>query len=353
MILILPENHNPDIIKTEPRLQSAGYRTCMFKTSRGSVCTILNADASGVERLRSLDLNASPAPQDVPYVLASRNIKDTGTEIDVGHGVTIGGSALCVIAGPCSIESESQIMEAAETVKISGASILRGGAFKPRSSPYAFQGMGIDGLRLLRKAGERYRIPIITEVLDQDDIQVVEEYSDIIQIGARNCQNFSLLKKVGRTRKPVLLKRGMMVTIEEFLLSAEYLLSEGNLNIILCERGIRTFETETRNTLDISAVPVLKQRTHLPVIVDPSHAAGTWKLIHPLSLAAVAAGADGLMVEMHPHPENALCDGKQSLRPDRFIALMERIAPMANLMGRSVQGRYYTETSVTAGPVST
>ncbi len=353
MILILPENHNPDINLSVPRLQSAGFRTCMLKTSHGSVCTILNADSSGVERLRSLDFNASPAPVDVPYVLASRNIKDTGTEIDVGHGVTIGGSGLCIIAGPCSIESETQIMESAETVKISGASILRGGAYKPRSSPYAFQGMGLDGLRLLRKAGDRYDIPIITEVLDQDDIPVVEEFSDIIQIGARNCQNFSLLKKVGRTRKPVLLKRGMMVTIEEFLLSAEYLLSEGNLNVILCERGIRTFETETRNTLDISAVPVLKQRTHLPVIVDPSHAAGTWKLIHPLSLAAVAAGADGLMVEMHPHPESALCDGKQSLRPDRFIALMRSIGPMANLLGRTIHGLRYTETSVTAGPVST
>ncbi|HSV98233.1 MAG TPA: 3-deoxy-7-phosphoheptulonate synthase [Spirochaetota bacterium] len=353
MILILPENNNPDITLSVPRLQSAGYRTCMFNTSQGSVCTILNADSSGVERLRLLDLNASPAPQDVPYILASRNIKDTGTEIDVGHGVTIGGSDLCVIAGPCSIESETQIMEAAETVKISGASILRGGAYKPRSSPYAFQGMGLDGLRLLRKAGDSFSLPIITEVLDQDDIPVVEEYSDIIQIGARNCQNFSLLKKVGRTKKPVLLKRGMMLTIEEFLLSAEYLLSEGNLNVILCERGIRTFVTETRNTLDISAVPVLKQRTHLPVIVDPSHAAGTWKLIHPLSLAAVAVGADGLMVEMHPHPESALCDGKQSLRPDRFIALMGMIGPMANLVGRSIQGRRHTETSATVGPVST
>jgi len=353
MILILPENHNPEIMRFVPRLQSEGYRTCMFNTSKGSVCTILNADASGVERLRLLDLNASPAPQDVPYVLASRNIKDTGTQIDVGHGVTIGGDSLCVIAGPCSIESETQIMEAAETVLRSGASILRGGAFKPRSSPYAFQGMGLDGLRLLRKAGDSYGLPIITEVLDQDDIPVVEEYSDVIQIGARNCQNFSLLKKVGRTRKPVLLKRGMMVTIEEFLLSAEYLLSEGNLNVILCERGIRTFETETRNTLDISAVPVLKQRTHLPVIVDPSHAAGTWKLIHPLSLAAVAAGADGLMVEMHPHPENALCDGKQSLRPDRFMTLMESIGPIARLLGKEVKEPAYTETNVTAGPVST
>lgn len=353
MILILPENHNPGISRFVPRLQSEGYRTCLFSTSKGRVCTILNADATGMERLRLLDLYASPAPQDVPYVLASRSIKDTGTQIDMGRGVTMGGDSLCVIAGPCSIESETQIMEAAETVRESGASILRGGAYKPRSSPYAFQGMGLDGLRLLRKAGDRFGLPIITEVLDQDDIPVVEEYSDIIQIGARNCQNFSLLKKVGRTRKPVLLKRGMMVTIEEFLLAAEYLLAEGNLNVILCERGIRTFETETRNTLDISAVPLLKQRTHLPVIVDPSHAAGTWKLIHPLSLAAVAAGADGLMVEMHPHPESALCDGKQSLRPDRFMALMGSIGPMARLVGKEVRGPSYTETSLTAGPVST
>jgi 3-deoxy-7-phosphoheptulonate synthase len=219
-------------------------------------------------------------------------------------------------------------------VKAAGAQILRGGAFKPRSSPYAFQGMGEEGLRLLRDAGDAAGMPIITEVLDADDLPLIAEYSDILQVGARNCQNFSLLKKIGRTSRPVLLKRGMMTTIEELLLSAEYILSEGNMNVILCERGIRTFETETRNTLDISAIPVLKAKTHLPVIVDPSHASGSWKLIEPLSLAAVAAGADGLMIEVHVSPETALCDGNQSLRPDRFAGLVQTIGPIARIRGK-------------------
>ncbi|MGB4268148.1 MAG: 3-deoxy-7-phosphoheptulonate synthase [Spirochaetota bacterium] len=259
------------------------------------------------------------------------------TTIHLPHNVTISSESLTIIAGPCSIESEEQIMATAEFVKEYGANILRGGAFKPRTSPYAFQGMGIEGLKLLRKAGNHYNMPVITEVLDSEDKPVVEEYADILQVGARNCQNFSLLKKLGRIQKPVLLKRGMMVTIKEFLMSAEYILSEGNGNVILCERGIRTFETETRNTLDISAVPVLKQKTHLPVIVDPSHAAGNWKLIHPLALAALAAGADGLMIECHVNPESALCDGEQSLRPDKFALLMNDVKKMNTLLNKKLK----------------
>ncbi|MCX8123562.1 MAG: 3-deoxy-7-phosphoheptulonate synthase [Spirochaetes bacterium] len=254
------------------------------------------------------------------------------TVINLPYNVQIASSTCTIIAGPCSIESEDQIMATAEFVKRAGATILRGGAFKPRTSPYAFQGMGVEGLKLLRKAGDTYSMPIITEVLDSEDIYIVSEYADILQVGARNCQNFSLLRKLGRIQKPVLLKRGMMVTIKEFLMAAEYILAEGNKNVILCERGIRTFETETRNTLDISAVPVLKQKTHLPVIVDPSHAAGNWKLIHPLALAALAAGADGLMIECHINPEIALCDGEQSLRPDKFALLMEDVKKIISIL---------------------
>ncbi|HOW83015.1 MAG TPA: 3-deoxy-7-phosphoheptulonate synthase [Spirochaetota bacterium] len=273
----------------------------------------------------------------VPYMLAGR-VSDEKTVVNISGGITIGGEDVCIIAGPCSIESRDQIMESAAHVKKAGATILRGGAFKPRTSPYAFQGMGVEGLKLLREAGDAFRMPIITEIMDSDDLAVIEEYSDIIQVGARNCQNFSLLRKLGRAKRPVLLKRGMMTTVVELLMSAEYVLAGGNRNVILCERGIRTFESETRNTLDISAVPVLQQKTHLPVIVDPSHAAGTWKLIHPLSLAAIAAGADGLMIEVHPDPDHALSDGMQSLKPERFSDLMIRMAQMARLMGRSIPG---------------
>lgn len=265
------------------------------------------------------------------------------TIIQLPYNITISKNTLTIIAGPCSIETEEQMLSTAEFVKNSGAVILRGGAFKPRTSPYAFQGMGIQGLQLLRKAGETYKMPIITEVLDSEDIGIVSEYADILQVGARNCQNFSLLKKLGKLQKPVLLKRGMMVTIKEFLMAAEYILSEGNENVILCERGIRTFETETRNTLDISAVPVLRQKTHLPVIVDPSHAAGNWKLIHPLALAGIAAGADGLMIECHIKPDEALCDGEQSLRPDKFQLLMSDVIKLAQVIGKPIVGLHYNQ----------
>ncbi len=272
-----------------------------------------------------------------PYMLASRSNREK-TIVRVSDRVSIGGDDICVIAGPCSIESREQIMESAFHVKSAGASVLRGGAYKPRTSPYAFQGMGEPGLKLLRAAGDAYGLPIITEIMDADDLPAIMEYTDIIQVGARNCQNFSLLKKLGKIKKPVLLKRGMMTTIQELLMSAEYILSEGNMNVILCERGIRTFETETRNTLDISAVPILLRKSHLPVIVDPSHAAGTWGLIEPLSLAAIASGADGLMVEVHPDPDKALSDGMQSLRPDKFSELMFKIRPLAEIFDRKIPG---------------
>lgn len=332
-MIILVNPGSGQAAETFMSFRSRGYRSFLLNTSRGDVCTVFDVkDANHPDIKYYTDTNsASIFKPQVPYILASRTIKDTNSVVKVSN-VEIGGGALCVIGGPCSIESEKQLMDTAECVRNAGAQILRGGAFKPRSSPYAFQGMGVEGLKLLRRAGDEFGMPVITEVLDADDITVVSEYADILQIGARNCQNFSLLRKVGRTDMPVLLKRGMMTTIEEFLLSAEYVLSEGNMNVILCERGIRTFEQETRNTLDISAVPVLKQKTHLPVIVDPSHAAGSWKLVEPLALASVAAGADGLMIEVHCNPEEALCDGRQSLRPDKFEILMKKVISLRSVM---------------------
>jgi 3-deoxy-7-phosphoheptulonate synthase len=260
-----------------------------------------------------------------PYKLASREFREENTVIKIGD-VVIGGGSFIVMAGPCSVESEEQLMESAYTVKKGGAQIMRGGAYKPRTSPYSFQGMEEEGLKLLKKAREKFGLPVVTEVMNTTDVELVEEYADILQIGTRNAQNFPLLKKVGKCKKPVVLKRGMMTTIEELLMSAEYILAGGNEAVILCERGIRTFETATRNTLDISAVPVLKELTHLPVIIDPSHSSGHWKYVIPLAKAAVAVGADGLLVEVHPDPEKAISDGLQSLKPEKFYQLMEEIA---------------------------
>jgi len=335
MILLLQENNNPDIQKSIDILENSGHRTYSMQTSNGSIRTVLDINEVDFKKY-NIHSGYSFFKTDIPYVLTSKTIKDTGTVVHLSNDVSIGSDAINIIAGPCSIESEIQLTETARFVKEAGASVLRGGAFKPRTSPYAFQGMGIEALKLLRNAGDQFNMPVITEVLDADDLPVISEYSDIVQIGARNCQNFSLLKKAGKIKRPVLLKRGMMVTIQEFLMSAEYILSEGNMNVILCERGIRTFETETRNTLDISAVPLLKQKTHLPVIVDPSHAAGNWKLIQPLSMAALAAGADGLMIECHHDPSSAMCDGGQSLRPDKFNQLMQRLAPMSLVLDKKI-----------------
>lgn len=327
------------VTEESPHTKQGGmkeFRTFSVHTSKGEAFTVFNTKNKEITQFVENNEACSTIRPAVPYILASRLIKDTPTVVYLPHNVSIGGTQVCLIAGPCSIESEEQMMETARKVKLAGAHVLRGGAFKPRSSPYAFQGMGEEGLMLLRKAGDAYGLPIITEVLDADDIPLIAEYSDILQVGARNCQNFSLLKKLGRIGRPVLLKRGMMTTIEELLLSAEYILSEGNMNVILCERGIRTFETETRNTLDISAIPVLKAKTHLPVIVDPSHASGDWRLIAPLSSAAIAAGADGLMIEVHNSPETALCDGNQSLKPEKFGRMVDTLTPLTEVMGRTL-----------------
>ena len=274
--------------------------------------------------------------QSHPYRLASIEARNETTLIKLGFGVTVGGKKIVIIAGPCAVESPEQIDEVCQAIKISGAHVLRGGAFKPRTSPYSFQGLREEGLHILAQARNRYKIPVITEVMDIDHIDIISEYADCLQIGARNIQNFALLKEVGKSKKPVLIKRGLATTIEELLMSAEYVLAGGNEQVILCERGIRTFETATRNTLDLSAIPVLKERTHLPVIVDPSHATGHARYVGPMSYAAIAAGADGLMIEIHPDPDKALSDGPQSLRPDEFERLMAGIRQMAKVMGRDV-----------------
>ena len=271
-----------------------------------------------------------------PYKLANRAFHPDGTIIDVS-GVKVGGENLALIAGPCSVESEEQVIEVAKAVKAAGANILRGGAFKPRTSPYAFQGMGSSGLDILVAAKKATGLPICSELMDAQYLDEFNEKVDLIQIGARNMQNFDLLKKVGAgTKKPILLKRGLSATFEEWIMSAEYIMASGNPNVILCERGIRTFESYTRNTLDLQAIPVVKKLTHLPIIIDPSHAGGKWWLVEPMAKASVAGGADGLMIEVHNDPEKALCDGPQSLRPEKYEKLLKQISKIAEVVGKKV-----------------
>ncbi len=269
-----------------------------------------------------------------PYKLASREVHGEDTIIDLPHGVRVGGGNPVVMAGPCAIETEDQLFEAARGVRAAGAHILRGGAFKPRSSPYSFQGLGVPGLQLLRAAGDELRMPVITELLSVRDVDAVAQYSDILQIGARNMQNFVLLEEAGKTGKTVLLKRGFAGTIEEWLLAAEYILSQGNPNVMLCERGIRTFETATRNTMDLNAIALVKRLSHLPVISDPSHGTGHWYLVRPLALASIAVGADGLEIEVHPSPDHALSDGAQSLTPANFAQMMRELEGVGAAVGR-------------------
>jgi 3-deoxy-7-phosphoheptulonate synthase len=270
-----------------------------------------------------------------PYKLAAKDARLTPTTIRVGNA-TLGGDDFVIMAGPCTVESREQVIETALGVAQHGAHVLRGGAYKPRTSPYAFQGLGEEGLRLLQEAKTVSGLPIVTEVMEPGTVETVAEYADVLQIGARNCQNYPLLREVGHTSKPVLLKRGPGCTIEEWIMAAEHVMSQGNRNVILCERGIRTFETYTRHTLDLSAVPIVKRLTHLPVVVDPSHGCGKWYLVKPMCLAAVAAGADGVLVEVHPTPDTALCDGAQSLTIEHFGDCVEGIRRVAEAMGRSV-----------------
>jgi 3-deoxy-7-phosphoheptulonate synthase len=324
------------------RIEELGYTPHII---RGETRNVIGAIGDEREKTRLQYMEALPGVEQVlpilrPYKLASIEVKDERagerTIIEVAPGVQFGGRKITVIAGPCSVETKEIMMEAARQVKAAGACILRGGAYKPRTSPYSFQGLEEKGLKILAEAREETGLPVITEVVNPEDVDLVSEYCDMLQIGARNVQNFALLKRLGGVSNPILLKRGMMTNIEEFLMSAEYILSAGNPNVVLCERGIRTFETATRNTLDISAVPVLREKTHLPIIVDPSHASGYWQYVKSLSFASIAAGADGLMVEVHPNPEQAWCDGPQSLKPEKFAELMKQLAKFADAAGRVV-----------------
>jgi 3-deoxy-7-phosphoheptulonate synthase len=338
MIIVLKAGSgDPEIEDVTRRIQAMGYRPHL---SRGEARTIIGAigDDRGKERLLALEsLECVEAVVRIlqPFKLASREVHPENTRVHV-DGVTIGGEPVVVMAGPCSVESREQLSQVAARVKAAGATVLRGGAFKPRTSPYAFQGLEAEGLKLLAEARRETGLPIITEVMEPERVDLVAEHADVLQIGARNVQNFSLLRRVAEAGKPVLLKRGMSTSIQEWLLSAEYVLSGGNPNVILCERGIRTFETATRFTLDLNAVPVLKKLTHLPVVVDPSHGTGHWEYVEAMALAGVAAGADGLLIEVHPKPEEALSDGPQSLKPDRFAVLMSRLRRVAQAVDRDV-----------------
>jgi 3-deoxy-7-phosphoheptulonate synthase len=338
MIIVLKSGASEsDVADVERRIHAMGYTP---HTIHGELRNVIGAigDDRGKERLRSLEsleCVESVTPILQPFKLASREVKRQPTQVMV-KDVAVGGREIVVMAGPCSVESRFQVMDVAARVKAAGARVLRGGAFKPRTSPYAFQGLETEGLKLLDEARRETGLPGSTEVMEPDKVELVAEHSDILQIGARNVQNFSLLRRVAETRMPVLLKRGMSTSIQEWLLSAEYVLAGGNPNVILCERGIRTFETATRFTLDLNAVPVLKKLTHLPVVVDPSHGTGHWEYVESMALAGVAAGADGLLIEVHPKPEEALSDGPQSLKPDKFAALMARVRKVAQAVDRDL-----------------
>ncbi len=334
MIIVVKKNQDERQIDNLIRwIKSLGLDVYRSEGENSQIIGLIG-DTSKVDigLIRTLDIVESVTRVQEPYKNANRKFHPQDTVIDVA-GHKFGGGHFQFIAGPCSVESEKQIIEVAMAVKKAGATVLRGGAFKPRTSPYSFQGLGLEGLKLLRRAKQETGLPIVTEIMSEEHIDDFYDV-DIIQVGARNMQNFDLLKHLGRLKTPILLKRGIAATIEELLMSAEYIMSEGNPNVILCERGIRTYETYTRNTLDISAIPVLKERTHLPVIVDPSHASGISRLVKPLSLAAVGAGSDGLIIEVHNDPIHALCDGAQSLRPDQFADVVNSIDLMLPAVGK-------------------
>ena len=338
MVVIMKRDFTAEQLQEAIQTMEAGGVQVMV--SKGAETTILGAEgnAAGIDQEKIALLPGVERVMRVtePYKKANRKYHPDDTVIDLGNGSAIGGEKLAVIAGPCSVESETQIVEVAEAVQKSGAAALRGGAFKPRTSPYSFQGMGNDGIRLLQEAKAVTGLPIVTEIMSTDNIEMFEMCVDVIQVGARNMQNFDLLKQLGHTTKPILLKRGLSSTIEEWLMSAEYIMAGGNHQVILCERGIRTFETFTRNTLDLSAVLAVKKLSHLPVVVDPSHACGQAWMVERMSLAAVAAGADGLIIEVHNDPKNALCDGAQSITPADFGGLMSKLATVAACVGRSL-----------------
>jgi len=337
MIVILkPDATRAQIGNVIAHIEQMG---CGVEVSQGEERTIIGVIDNGRrldrEQIECMAGVERTVPIVRPFKRASRDFHPQDTIVKL-NGVLIGGQQLVVMAGPCAVESREQLLEAAHAVKEAGAHVLRGGAYKPRTSPYSFQGMAEQGLRLLAEARQQTGLPVVTEVIDPHLVPLVSAYADILQIGARNMQNYALLHAVGEAQRPVLLKRGMMSTVEEMLMAAEYILSHGNHRVILCERGIRTFETYTRNTMDINAVPLLKQLSHLPVVVDPSHATGKWELVAPVSRAAIAAGADGLIIEVHPRPEEAVSDGAQSLKPARFVELMHSLRHVATAVGRTL-----------------
>jgi 3-deoxy-7-phosphoheptulonate synthase len=336
IIVTRPDITDAELDHIRERIEAAGLHTHL---SRGEQRTIIGC-IGDESRLQEVPLRSIPGVEEVipvlkPYKLASREFSVNRTVVNVG-GAAIGAEELVVIAGPCSVENRGMLRETAAAVRGAGARILRGGAFKPRSSPYAFQGLGKDALKLLVDVRREYGLPVVTEVMDTRDVDLVAEHADMLQVGARNMQNYSLLSELGRVQRPVLLKRGLSATLKELLMAAEYIMAHGNKQVVLCERGIRTFETATRNTLDVAAIPVLKRETHLPVIVDPSHAGGQASLVAPLAYAAIAAGADGLIVEVHPNPEEALSDGDQSLTMAAFDAMMKHLPAFAAAAGRTL-----------------
>ena len=338
MVIVMASRSKEAIDHVVKKVEALGYQAHLIE---GVTRTVIAAvgDERGKSRLQSLESMEyveSVFPILKSYKLAGRESHLDDTVIDVGP-CSVGGKQFVVMAGPCSVESREQILETAHCVKEAGATILRGGAYKPRTSPYSFQGLAEEGLKYLKEASEETGLPFITEVMTPEQVPLVSEYADILQIGARNMQNYGLLTEVGKSKKPVFLKRGMMSTINEWLMSAEYVMSEGNTSVMMCERGIRTFETETRNTLDMSAVPVINKLSHLPIIIDPSHGTGEWAYVAPMAKAAVVAGADGLMIEVHPHPEDAFSDGVQSLKPERFAELMKEVKDLVEYCGKTLE----------------
>lgn len=336
IIVMKPDATKENIQKVEERLQQVGLKAHL---STGEDCTIIGVIGDR-KKIANLEVSMLEGVEKTvriteKYKLVSRHFHPEDTIIDV-DGVNIGGKEVVVMAGPCSVESIEQLREAAKAVKAGGAKFLRGGAFKPRTSPYDFQGLAEEGLKMLREVADEEGLKVVTEIVDKDDIELVGKYADIYQVGARNMQNFQLLKALGKAKKPVMLKRGLAATISEWLNAAEYIMAGGNEQVIFCERGIRTYETFTRNTLDLSAVAAIKELSHLPIIVDPSHGTGRWEMVRPMARAAVAAGCDGLIIEVHPHPEVALSDGDQSLTPKNFNALMGELGKICDVMGRTL-----------------
>ncbi len=338
MIIVLrPDATKQQVKHIVEKVKKLGLKPWVSQGVERTIIGVIGAE----DVLRIQPLEVFPGVEKVmpilkPYKLVSRDFKKKDSVIALGDGIEIGANKIIIMAGPCSIEDKSLLIDIAKKVKAAGATVLRGGAFKPRTSPYAFQGLGEEGLKYLADAKNQTGLLVVTELMELREVELVEKYAYIIQIGARNMQNFDLLKEVGKSKKPVLLKRGMANTIKELLMSAEYILSEGNFNVILCERGIRTFEDATRFTLDISAIPLIKNLSHLPCIVDPSHAVGKWALVPPCAKAAIAAGADGLLIEVHPDPEEAFSDGAQSLYPEKFDELMGDLRRIAEAVGRSI-----------------